>query len=357
MTPLLTALLLVVSATAQYRIATPGYQYQFPRDHFNHPDFQTEWWYYTGNLKSQDGHRFGFELTFFREGVNRESKTSDLPWDIRDIYVAHFALSDITGQRFYHAERTNRSGPGLAGVSEDPGRIWNGNWQVLWNGSEQRLSALTEQWAIRLAMTSSKPPVVHGLNGISQKSAGSGHASHYVSITRLLTSGSVTLNGAVYEVSGSSWMDHEFFTNQLASDEPGWDWISIQLSDNSELMLYRLRHSDGTVDPFSSATYVDTRGNTTHLSSAAFTMQPSAAFWKSSKTNARYPVEWRISIPDLHLELNVTTPLQEQEIVDPGRGTPSYWEGAIDISGHRGESSIDGVGYLEMTGYAEPVHF
>lgn len=361
LTSLLASLLLVINATAQYRIATPGYQYQFPRDHFDHPHFQTEWWYYTGNLKSPDGHRFGFELTFFREGVNREpnreTKTNGSPWDVRDIYVAHFALSDITGQRFYQAERTSRSGPGLAGISEDTGRIWNGNWQVLWNRSEQQLSALTEQWSIRLATRSQKPPAVHGLNGLSQKSAGAGHASHYVSFTRLLTSGSIAVNGAVYDVSGSSWMDHEFFTNQLAADEPGWDWVSIQLSDNTELMVYRLRHRDGTIDPFSSATYVDAEGHTTHISSADFTMQPSRLFWNSNQTKAQYPIGWHISVPYLDLELNVSTPLQSQEVVSTGQGTPSYWEGAIDISGHRRESSISGVGYLEMTGYAEPVHF
>ena len=123
----LIALLLVASTwAADYKIATPGYRYKFPRDHFDHPDYQTEWWYYTGNLKSPDGHRFGFELTFFRQGIARATNPS--PWHIHDLYMAHLALSDLSGRRFYHAERINRAGPGIAGVDEHSGLIWNGNW-------------------------------------------------------------------------------------------------------------------------------------------------------------------------------------------------------------------------------------
>jgi predicted secreted hydrolase len=309
-------------------------------------------------LNDASGHRFGFELTFFREAVNRDAtEENDSPWSVRDLYIAHLALSDISGQRFYQRERVSRGGPGLAGISESDGRIWNGNWQVRWQSSGQELTAISESFSIQLSARTNKAPVVHGVHGFSQKAAGEGHASHYISLTRLLTAGSIDLNGTHYKVEGSSWMDHEFFTQQLAPSEAGWDWTSIQFSDNTELMLYRLRHKDGTVDPFSSGTYVDAQGETTHLSQSDFTMEPTGQIWTSPDTKAKYPIAWRIFVPALHLEFSVSSPLQTQEIVSRGQGTPSYWEGAIDVTGHRGESPIDGAGYLEMTGYAGDVQF
>src|SRR5580698_4668692 len=119
------ALLLVVYPLgAQYRNALPGYRYEFPRDNFNHPDFQTEWWYYTGNLRAADGHEFGFELTFFREALSREAQKAS-NWSALDAFVAHLALSDISSGKFPHRERLNRAGPGIAGVNSETGRIWN----------------------------------------------------------------------------------------------------------------------------------------------------------------------------------------------------------------------------------------
>src|SRR5205814_3360757 len=157
------ALLLLQPLAAQYRTALPGYRYEFPRDHFNHPDYQTEWWYYTGNLKAADGHRFGFELTFFRQGVSR-GKAPQGDWDIQDIYLAHLALSDLDGGHFYHKERVNRAGPGLAGASEPAAKVWNGNWQVRWTNEQQQLQAIADDFALRFTMRSEKHPVIHGQN-------------------------------------------------------------------------------------------------------------------------------------------------------------------------------------------------
>src|SRR5262249_42552872 len=128
-------------AAAQYRTALPGYRYEFPRDYFDHPDFQTEWWYYTGNVKTAEGRRFGFELTFFRQATDRDSSKA-ATWDVRDLYLAHLALSDLSRGEFYHAERTSRAGPGLAGISVPNGRIWNGNWEVRWRDKEETLRAV-----------------------------------------------------------------------------------------------------------------------------------------------------------------------------------------------------------------------
>ncbi|KAA6464667.1 carotenoid 1,2-hydratase [Acidobacteria bacterium AB60] len=348
------ALLLLVPlcapAQTTYQSAQPGYRYEFPRDHFNHEGYQTEWWYYTGNLSSSDGHRFGFELTFFRQGVSREPSTN--PWFVSDLWMAHLALSDLTGQKFYHEERLNRSGPGLAGVDEPSAQIWNGNWQGLIRPGEHDLSAVASSFQINLKLIPAKPPVIHGQNGISQKAEGAGHASHYISLTRLQTSGIITLNGKPYTVDGASWMDHEFFTGSMADTESGWDWLSIQLEDNSELMLYRLRHRDGTLDPYFSGTFIDPQGRATFLPLRDFTMTPAGDNWTSPRTKATYPERWHISIPKLSLDLDVTTPLREQELV--ATYGPSYWEGSVNISAKRAGAALHGLGYLEMTGYASP---
>ena len=347
-------LFFAVAATAQYRDALRGYRYKFPQDHFNHPDFQTEWWYYTGNVKSANGHRFGFELTFFRHGVDRESKTVST-WAVRDLYFAHLALSDLDGDEFLHAERTNRAGPGIAGVSEADGRIWNGNWQVTWRSDEQILQAIDERFSLHFTLRSAKPPVIHGVDGVSQKAEGSGRASHYISITRLNTDGEIELGGRKFQVLGTAWMDHEFFTHQLEADQVGWDWMSIQLQNDTELMLFHIRRKDGSIDPYSAGTFVDARGDTTHLRRDEFSLEPMGDTWVSSVTRAVYPIRWKISIPRLGISLEASTSLPSQELASSAGFVPAYWEGAVAFAGTKGGSSIAGVGYLEMTGYDHPI--
>jgi len=342
------------AAMAQYRVALPGYRYKFPQDYFNHPDFQTEWWYYTGNVKSADGHRFGFELTFFRQGVNRDAKTISI-WEVRDLYFAHLALSDLNGGKFLHAERTNRAGPGIAGVSEGDRRIWNSNWQIAWRDNEQILQAIDERFALHLTLRSAKAPVAHGQNGVSQKAEGPGHASHYISLTRLNTQGEIELGSRKFQVIGTAWMDHEFFTHQLEADQVGWDWMSIQLQDNSELMLFDIRRKDGSIDPYSAGTFVDARGDTTHLRREEFSLEPMGDTWVSSVTRAVYPVRWKISVPRLGVALESSTLLPSQELVSSTAFVPAYWEGAVLFAGTKGRSPIGGVGYLEMTGYDHPI--
>ncbi len=318
-----------------FRLALPGYHYEFPRDHYNHPEFQTEWWYYTGNLHTAEGRRFGFELTFFRRGVDRSAPRS--VWDVQDVWMAHLALSDIDGKQFLHTERLNRAGAGLAGAEQAQARVWNGNWSATPN----RLEAIADRFQFSLDLHPEKPPVIHGENGVSQKSAGAGHASHYISFTRIATQGVIVLDGREYRVTGLSWMDHEFFTEQLDKNQTGWDWFSLQLDDGSDLMLFRLRRKDGSADPFSAGTYVDSQGHARHLAARDFDLQP-GRMWH------QYPVEWKIGVPRLHLEMALTTPLDQQEMTSAV--TAPYWEGAIAVSG-----SESGVGYLEMTGYAGPV--
>ncbi|MGB9464845.1 MAG: lipocalin-like domain-containing protein [Candidatus Acidiferrum sp.] len=348
------ALLLLNPLAAQYRTAVPGYRFEFPKDYFDHPDFRTEWWYYTGNLKSTNGHRYGFELTFFRQAVSRDTAQT-ATWDVKDLYLTHLALSDLDGRRFYHAERINRAGPGIAGVSASSARIWNGNWRIQWQGSDQKLQAVEKQFQLHLTLHPEKPPVIHGENGVSQKSAGAGHASYYISLTRLAASGELQLNGEILEVSGLAWMDHEFFTHQLESDQVGWDWLSLQLEDNTELMLFRIRRKDGSLDPFSAGTYVDAQGKSTHVKANDFILHPLAENWTSPATHAIYPVAWRIAIPKLGIALEAHTALAAQELIGNTKLAPTYWEGAITLEGQRGKLPLNGVGYLEMTGYDRAV--
>lgn len=342
-------------ASGQYKTALPGYRYEFPRDHFNHEDFQTEWWYTTGNLATADGHQYGYELTFFRQGVDRDpSKTG--AWEIQDLYVTHLALSDLDGEKFYHTERTNRAGPGIAGIDANTRRIWNGNWEMRWTREDEMvLRVVDERFSFSFALHPEKPPMIHGENGVSQKAAGAGHASHYISFTRLKTAGTIELDGKSIAVTGTSWMDHEFFTHQLEAGQIGWNWLSIQLGDNTELMLYQFRRKDGSLDSYSSGTYVDAQGKSVHLTSSDFQMTPTGESWTSPVTTAKYPVAWTMEVPKLGLKLEARTRLKSQELSGDGKLLPNYWEGAITIQGTRSGAPVSGVGYLEMTGYDRPI--
>jgi predicted secreted hydrolase len=331
-----------------FRLAAPGYHYQFPRDHFNHPEFQTEWWYYTGNVHTSGGREFGFELTFFRRALKPEQATSGV-WEARDLWLAHLSLSDIDGGHFYHHERLNRTGPGLAGADASQSRIWNGNWETRRSadGATQQLRAVAADFDLELMLESRKPPVIHGVDGISQKAAGQGRASHYISLTRLATRGTVGVGGETLPVDGSTWMDHEFFTQQLDSANAGWDWLSLQLVDGSDLMLFRLRRKDGSIDGFSAGTYVDPQGRSRHLAAADFALVP------GPERYGAYPISWTVRVPSLGIDAAVSTRLPQQELTGSAI-TPPYWEGAIKAIGIRGSQPLGGVGFLEMTGYVGP---
>ncbi|MEO7652044.1 MAG: lipocalin-like domain-containing protein [Bryobacteraceae bacterium] len=346
---LLATTALAWSASFPYRDARPGYAYRFPRDHFEHPEFRTEWWYYTGNLRSAAGKQFGFELVFFRQAKRRGESENRSAWRIDDLYVAHLALTDIGGKQFMPHKRLNRAGPGIAGASLEQRRIWNGNWSSKWDGERQTLEATAEEFRIRLNLSPSKPFVIHGEKGVSQKAGGEGKASHYVSFPRLRAEGSIEIGAARHDVSGTAWMDHEWFTQQLDASQAGWDWFSVQFDDGRDLMLFQLRRTDGSIDPHSAGTVIDASGKATHLARNQFTLEP-IRLWTSPKTGTRYPVSWRIRVPSLGIALDLDAALDGQELVAGDWGGPNYWEGAVKFSG-----SSRGVGYLEMTGYDRPV--
>ncbi|MBM3761822.1 MAG: carotenoid 1,2-hydratase [Acidobacteria bacterium] len=331
-------------SAATFIKALPGYKYEFPRDHFSHPEFQTEWWYYTGNLATQSGRRFGYELTFFRAALQPSIEQKSI-WSTRDAYMAHLALTDVEGKQFFHAERLNRPGPGLAGVDLKSERIWNGNWSCHLTPNKHTLLATDQNFNINLALIPAKPHVIHGPNGVSQKGPNPGQASHYISFPRLTTQGQIQLSGITHQVQGNTWMDHEYFSSELDQNLAGWDWFSIQLDNSTELMLYRLRQKDGKSSPFSAGTFINEKGQTTHLALSDIQFTPQR-LWK------RYPVEWLIRIPSIGIELSAKPLLDNQELLSKSKLTPSYWEGAMQFTG-----SQSGRGYLEMTGYDDRVRF
>ncbi len=319
----------------------------FPRDHGPHPEYQLEWWYYVGNLVTADGRRFGYQLTFFRNALTPTTVERASNWGTNQVYMAHFALSDIAAGQFHAQDRYTRGAAGLAGAQAEPYRVWLEDWSVegVAPGVE-RLRAQHNGLAIDLTLQWAKPPALHGNAGLSQKGAEVGNASMYYSLTRLPTQGTVTVDGQTFAVTGASWMDHEYGTSSLGAQAVGWDWFALQLDDGSELMLYRIRRDDGTYEPQSSGSLIAPDGMVTPL--AADEMQIDVLdTWQSPETGTRYPAGWRVHIPRESLTLEVTPRMADQEL----RLATTYWEGAVSIEGTRGDRPISGQGYVELTGY------
>ena len=342
--------------------AREGYRYQFPRDHGSHDLFRTEWWYYTGNLRSKDGRPFGYQLTFFRRGIPPEQvQTLPSQWSITQLYLAHFAVSDLKKARFRFVEKLSRPGLGKAGAEADRLHVWIDRWRAESLEPEaagarvgrQILEAMDGDLAIALTVVPEKALVIHGSAGISRKGAGLGQASHYYSLTSLATTGTITIGGERFDVTGTTWMDHEFGSTDLGPDLVGWDWFSLQMADQTELMLYRLRRADGSADPVSSGTFIDREGHPHHLALKDFTLEP-ISFWTSPVSKARYPQRWRLTIPSRHLSLDLTPRMAEQELRTDRSTQVTYWEGAIESQGTSGGAPLTGLGYMELTGYAEP---
>lgn len=341
----------VLPADDSFTRADGTYSLSFPLDFGPHPDYQTEWWYYTGNLDGADGRHFGYQVTFFRRSIQPVDKvpTRSSEWATNQVYLAHFALSDVKGGKFQSFERIERGAAGLAGAQSQPVyQVWLDDWRVDQTADGRyQLRASQGGLAIDLTMQDTKGPIMEGDRGYSRKGAEPGNASYYYSQTHLVTQGSVTVEGQSYAVNGLSWMDHEFSTSALSAQEVGWDWFAVQLSDGSELMVYDLRRKDDALDAFSSGTFVAANGSTQHLTLADFHIQ-STATWKSAYSQAVYPAAWQIDVPSLGLSLKVQPYLDDQE----HHLTFTYWEGAVQIQGSRDSMPVKGSGYVELTGYA-----
>ena len=324
-------------------------EFVFPEDHGPHPEFRNEWWYVTGNLDNEDGERFGFELTIFRFALTPSVALSESAWRTNQVYIAHLAVTDANNERFYVAQRYSRGAVGLAGAQAAPFRVWIDDWEMAerMETDTWRLVANDEDFGIDFSLTALKPPVLNGIDGLSQKSADPANASYYYSITRLQTRGSLRVGEKDYTVSGLSWLDREWSTSALAADQVGWDWFALQLDDGSDLMLYGLRLQDGTRDPASAGTFVDANGDASHL--AYDDVEISVLEEWSSPEGGSYPSRWLLRVPRFGLELNVSPVISDQELFT----TVRYWEGAVDVAGEHDRQPIEGRGYVELTGYAE----
>jgi predicted secreted hydrolase len=324
--------------------------FQFPMDHGPHLDYQTEWWYYTGNLVSNQGEPFGYQFTIFRRALlpPLERTTRESVWAADQVYMAHLALTDVQAQSFQAIERFSRGAAGLAGAQAEPYQVWLEDWQIeeLAPGLI-RMRAGQDGLALDLVLTDAKGPILHGDRGYSRKGPQPGNASYYYSLTRLETSGSIQVDGVEHAVTGLSWMDHEWSTSGLADGQVGWDWFSIQLNDGSEMMLFQLRREDGTIDPSSSGTFIEPDGTAHHLNADEVDVQVNQT-WRSPHTGANYPASWSITAPRLDLVLQIEPYLADQEL----NVSYAYWEGAVAVEGRRASQEVSGRGYVELTGYA-----
>jgi predicted secreted hydrolase len=332
--------------TKGYARALAPRRFSFPTDHGAHPDFRNEWWYFTGNLATAQGRRFGYELTLFRIALVPELALSKSAWRTRQLYMGHFAVSDLDRGGFHAFERFARGGELVAGARNPPLQVWLDDWSInaeQTSGFPLRLQATQGDVAIDLTLVAEKPPVLNGDAGLSRKSDEPGNASYYYSMTRLHTLGTVTVDGKAHAVSGSSWLDREWGTSALADDQEGWDWFAIQLDDGRDLMLYRLRRKDGSTDPASAGTLVQADGTAVHLDRKDIALEVLDR-WTSPDTGIRYPARWRLRVPGQGLVLTVE-PLQANQELDL---RVRYWEGAVRISGPKG---LSGRGYMELAGY------
>jgi predicted secreted hydrolase len=324
-------------------------EFEFPRDHAAHPTFAHEWWYLTGHLAAPSGERFGFELTFFRVALGGDARAVQPDashWRAQQLYVAHFAVTDIGRGHFIFQERFARDALGLSGAEAAPLKVWVQDWTLAGQGASWQIQAATQGYALDVQMMADRAPVANGERGLSQKSSDPGDASYYYSIPRLTVHGHLLRDGQSLEVSGSAWLDREWGSGGLGADEAGWDWFALQLADGSDLMFYSLRRRDGSMDPLSGGTWVAADGKVRRLGSGEVTIRVQGR-WESPR-GGRYPARWRLEVPSLGLAVNLRPVLADQELV----GRPRYWEGAVDVSGTSPGGNISGEGYVELVGYA-----
>lgn len=320
-----------------FAIPQHGSELSFPRDHGAHPDYRIEWWYVTANLKGQDGKQYGAQWTLFRSALAPESKAG---FADPQIWIGHAAIT--TSDHQYVAERLGRGGVGQAGVTAAPFRAWIDDWTMSAadNSSSGALANLSlkaagQDFSYALDLKAEGPLVLQGDKGFSVKSA-SGQASYYYSQPFYQVSGTIEASGRPITVSGNAWLDREWSSQPLASNQTGWDWFSLHLVGGEKLMAFRLRDDK---DGFISANWISPDGQTLRLTKDQVHLTPLRT---ATVDGRQLPVSWRIEIPSKSLNIQ-TRPLNDQSWM--ATSTP-YWEGPVSLEG-----STTGVGYLEMTGY------
>ena len=338
----------VAEDTTGFARATEPNNIQFPRDLGPHDEYQTEWWYYTGNLADENGRQFGYQFTIFRRALTLdtvEDAASD--WRSNQVYLAHFTVSDVANEVFYPHERFSRGAAGLAGAQAAPYRVWLEDWSVEEMPSgEVRLLVDAGDVALDLILTQTLPPILHGDGGLSAKGPEPGNASYYYSQVRQETRGTVRIGEETIDVTGLSWKDHEYSTSALSEGAIGWDWFSMQFDNGSSLMFFQIRREDGTLEPYSSGSFIAADGTVTHLTREDWSLAVLDE-WTSPTSGATYPAGWRIEIESLDLLLEGRPLMPNQEL----SVSTVYWEGASEFSGTLAGQPVSALGYVEMTGY------
>jgi len=330
---------------------TGAREFRFPADYGSHNAYRSEWWYFTGNNEDASGRQFGYQLTFFRFSPTAQTESGQSRWRNNQFYMAHFAVTDVKEKRFYTFERYSRAAAGLAGANSNGLRVWLDDWSATAEsgiGFPLRIQATEEQIAIELTLQQGKPVVLHGDNGVSIKNSEPGNASYYYSYTRMPTEGTISIDGNTYKVTGNSWMDREWSSSALGSEQLGWDWFALQLSNNHELMYYRFRRLDDVPDRFSYGALIlpDGQVRTINYDMVGLDVK---RHWLSQRSRVTYPVEWRLRIPAHDLDLHVRPAVTDQELALSFH----YWEGTVDVQGTHDGNDIVGRGYVELTGYGE----
>jgi predicted secreted hydrolase len=339
--------------TAGYLRALEPRVFAFPEDHGPHPGFRTEWWYATGHLQSSSGRRFGYQFTLFRSALAPSRDESPSAWATRQVYMGHFALTDVDGGTFVARERFARGAAGLAGAQTAPLRVWLEGWELAGGGSgdgfPMTIVAEDDSMAIDLTLEVGKGIVLNGDGGLSRKSSEPGNASYYYSLPRMPTVGSVRVGDETLQVSGDSWLDREWSTSVLSDGQVGWDWFAIQLDDGREVMAYRIRLADGSPAPESAGSLIDVDAGIHRLSFGQELQIEDVGTWVSPDRVVEYPSGWVVRVPEHGLELHLEPLVQDQEL----RLTFRYWEGAVRVRGSGRGGPVTGRGYVELTGYGE----
>jgi len=343
----LIALILLIYTLAfgqEYLDVTDDYTVKVPEDFFYKKDYRVQWWYFTGHLFDERGREFGYELTFFVVNVQKRDYTSR--FGVNRIYISHFAVSDIAGNAFHFSDKADSGVYEYAGAYDKQLKVWTGKNVLDGTYEKMHVKASDGNKSIDLHLKPVKPLVLNGKNGYSRKSEESPLiASVYFSYTQMNTQGKLTIGDKVYHVKGKSWFDREISTKGLSEKQAGWDWFAIQLDDNREIMIYMLRNKNGSLDPYSSGTFVYQNGRYRMLSKDDFSITV-LSHYNSEKTGARYHSQWEIKIPSEKLILSITPLIQDQEVLAFSSTGNYYWEGACRVEG-----SARGKAYVEMTGY------
>jgi predicted secreted hydrolase len=328
--------------------------WSFPTDHGAHPAFRTEWWYFSGTLSGEDGREFGYQLTFFRQGLALRPAVPENPWSVRDVYFAHLAVTDVAAKRFRMSERASRPGPGLAGASTAGLDIHLLGWSARMDETGFRIRASGDGIVLDLELDPARPVILHGANGLSAKGTGPGQASYYASVTRIGTRGRLVPGPGekVIPVEGTSWFDHEFGSGVLPHEAAGWDWMGLGLDDGRDIMVFRLRRPDGTDVPGSlSGTLVDPDGTIRSLAGANIEWTV-LDHWTSPSDKAEYPRRRRLRIAAAGIDIETAPLVDDQELRTPASTRITYWEGLVSARGVSAGRAVLGRGYVEMTGYA-----